>query len=139
MYAECISVGQDICLPIYYEELILKQEVVLRKMFAFLNIPFDEAVMHHEKMIGDEIVLSNTEPSTSQVLKAVNSDALNSWVGKIPEDVQLKFEKSAPMLRILGYDPMNFKPDYKDLDGFSFHLKQNVSHWQEFVNSKQNH
>ena len=61
-----------------------------------------------------------TERSSDQVVKPVNLgdsqphfnnfatlDALSKWVGKIPEDVVSQMAEVAPMLRVLGYDPVS--------------------------------
>lgn len=39
-------------------------------------------------------------------------DALNKWVGKIPNDVIEDMDNIAPMLEVLGYDPHANPPNY---------------------------
>lgn len=84
MYEQCMDLGPEICLPVHYEQLVMHPEESMRKILKFLNIPWNEAVIHHEKFIGDEISLSKVEFSTDQVIKPVNLEALTSWVGTIP-------------------------------------------------------
>ena len=72
--------------------------------------------MNHEKFIGSEISLSKVERSTDQVVKPVNLEALNSWVGKIPDDVVAEMDTIAPMLSVLGYDPHANPPNYGEAD-----------------------
>lgn len=84
MYNQCSDLGSEVCLPVYYEQLVLHPEKSMRKILKFLDIPWNDAVLHHEKFIGDEVSLSKVEFSTDQVIKPVNLEALTSWVGNIP-------------------------------------------------------
>lgn len=58
-------------------------------------------------------VLCRVERSTDQVMKPVNTDALDKWVGHIPADVLRDMADIAPMLQRLGYDPHANPPDYR--------------------------
>ncbi len=116
MYAQCMLVGPERCLPVYYEKLVLKPETEMRKILEFLNISWNDAVLHHEKYIGDEISLSKVERSSDQVIKPINLEALSPWVGKIPDDVVKDMDSIAPMLRKLGYDPNANPPNYGEAD-----------------------
>ena len=84
MYNQCMDLGPDVCMPVYYEQLVLHPKDSMKKILKFLDIPWNEAVLHHEKFIGDEVSLSKVEFSTDQVIKPVNLEALTSWVGNIP-------------------------------------------------------
>jgi protein-tyrosine sulfotransferase len=116
MYAQCGALGPSICLPVYYEQLVLHPETELRKILEFLDIEWNDAVLNHEKFIGAEISISKTEKSTDQIMKPVNMDALASWVGHIPADVLRDMSTIAPMLAKLGYDPYAAKPNYGTAD-----------------------
>lgn len=50
MIAQCQSSSR--CLIQKYENLVLKPVKETRKIFDFLNIPWDEKVLHHEKHIS---------------------------------------------------------------------------------------
>ena len=52
MYYQCLTVGSSRCLPVYYERLVLHPEEWTRKILTFLDIPWDEAVLHHEEFIN---------------------------------------------------------------------------------------
>lgn len=52
------------------------------------------------------------ERSSDQVVRAVNSDALDKWVGHVPSDVRADMAELAPMLSVLGYDPWANPPPY---------------------------
>jgi protein-tyrosine sulfotransferase len=135
MYIQCLSVGPESCMPVYYEQLILHPEKIMRSVLSFLNITWHEAVLQHEKFIGDEISLSKNERSSDQVIKPVNLEALNSWVGKIPFDVVQQMDKVAPMLRRLGYDPNANPPKYGEPDGKikenTLNIQENKDYWQK--------
>lgn len=65
----------------------------------------------------------------------MNLEALNKWVGHIPEDVVKDMANIAPMLQTLGYDPNenppNYgKPDPKVADN-TLHIQQNVEFWKK--------
>lgn len=137
MYAQCISVGPETCMPVYYEQLVLHPETSMRSILSFLKIPWNEATIHHEKYIGNEVSLSKVERSSDQVIKPVNLEALSNWVGKIPGDVLSQMDTIAPMLRKLGYDPFANPPNYGDADKKikenTFHIQNNQEYWQELA------
>ena len=54
MYEQCIELGPEACLPVYYEQLVLHPEKTMRNILLFLEIPWNEAVIHHEKFIGEK-------------------------------------------------------------------------------------
>lgn len=55
------------------------------------------------------------ERSSDQVVRPVNLDALDKWVGLIPADVRADMAELAPMLSVLGYDPWGNPPEYRTL------------------------
>ncbi|GBP63597.1 Protein-tyrosine sulfotransferase [Eumeta japonica] len=60
--------------------------------------------------------LKRVERSSDQVVRPVNLEALNKWVGQIPSDVVTDMADVAPMLSVLGYDPWANPPRYGDPD-----------------------
>uniref|UniRef100_A0A674P0N3 Protein-tyrosine sulfotransferase n=1 Tax=Takifugu rubripes TaxID=31033 RepID=A0A674P0N3_TAKRU len=114
MFSQCQAAGEDRCLPIRYEHLVLHTEEEMRKLLRFLELQWDPAVLHHEELIGKVggVSLSKVERSTDQVMKPVNTEALSKWVGQIPADVISEMDEIAPMLSRLGYDPQANPPDY---------------------------
>ena len=52
MYQTCLQVGGAVCLPKHYELLVLPPEVHMRHILEFLDIEWDENVLHHEQTIG---------------------------------------------------------------------------------------
>ncbi|CAG9585921.1 unnamed protein product [Danaus chrysippus] len=116
MYHQCKSLGPSRCLLVRYESLVLSPEPTLRRVLSFLELPWDEAVLHHERYINQPngVALSNVERSSDQVVRPVNLDALDKWVGQIPADVRADMAELAPMLSVLGYDPWANPPRYAD-------------------------
>ncbi|XP_038059083.1 protein-tyrosine sulfotransferase 1-like [Patiria miniata] len=114
MYNQCLQEGPEVCLPVYYEQLVLHSEDWMRKILEFLDLPWDDVVLHHESAVGKPggISLSKTEKSTDQVIKPINKGALTKWVGHIPPDVMADINTIAPMLTRLGYDTHAIYPNY---------------------------
>lgn len=52
MYNECKSVGPQRCLMVHYEQLVLHPRVWLDKILHFLDVPWDDVVLHHEQLIN---------------------------------------------------------------------------------------
>ncbi|XP_030075063.1 protein-tyrosine sulfotransferase 2 [Microcaecilia unicolor] len=114
MYSQCLEMGQAKCLPVYYEQLVLHPKPSMQTIMNFLDISWNDAVLHHEELIGKPggVSLSKIERSTDQVVKPVNTEALEKWVGFIPADVVKDMAQIAPMLAKLGYDPHANPPNY---------------------------
>ncbi|XP_046964690.1 protein-tyrosine sulfotransferase [Vanessa cardui] len=114
MYQQCKTLGPTRCLLVRYEALVLAPEATMRRVLSFLDLPWDDAVLHHERYINQPngVALSNVERSSDQVVRPVNLDALDKWVGQIPADVRADMAELAPMLSVLGYDPWANPPRY---------------------------
>ncbi|KAF3847239.1 hypothetical protein F7725_020267 [Dissostichus mawsoni] len=110
---QCLE-ASDKSLPVHYEQLVLHPEKWMKTLLKFLDVPWNDAVLRHEELIGKAggVSLSKVERSTDQVIKPVNMEALSKWVGKIPADVVRDMAVIAPMLSRLGYDPHANPPNY---------------------------
>ncbi|MEQ2251738.1 Protein-tyrosine sulfotransferase 1 [Ilyodon furcidens] len=51
MYTQCLEAA-DKCLPVHYEQLVLHPEKWMRTLLKFLEVPWNDAVLHHEELIG---------------------------------------------------------------------------------------
>ncbi|XP_023214977.1 protein-tyrosine sulfotransferase 2-like [Centruroides sculpturatus] len=120
MYYQCQQLGPKICYPVYYEQLVLHPKQGMEKILEFLEVPWNDSVLHHEDLVDKPggISLSKLERSTDQVIKPINLEALSKWVGNIPEDVVRDMANIAPMLAVLGYDPNGNPPNYGKPDSF---------------------
>ncbi|XP_067928537.1 protein-tyrosine sulfotransferase 1-like [Watersipora subatra] len=117
MWEGCKASGPSVCLPVYYERLVIDPKSQMQRIIEFLGVPWDDIVLHHEDTIGVKggISLSKKEPSTDQVNKAVNLEALSKWFGAIPSNALQTLDRTAPMLAKFGYDVHQYPPDYTKL------------------------
>ncbi|EDO38909.1 predicted protein, partial [Nematostella vectensis] len=117
MNTQCESLGRKRCLRVPYEHVILHSRKAMESVLEFLEIEWDERVLHHEQSVGlpGGPVISRLERSSDQVVKPLNFDALYRWVGAIPQHVAETAGKLAPMLTVLGYDAQVYRPDYIQL------------------------
>lgn len=135
MHYQCQQLGNSVCLPVHYEELVLQPKLWLQNILRFLDVPWNESVLHHEQLVNKKngISLSKLERSTDQVIKPINIEALSKWVGQIPDDVVKDMANVAPMLSVLGYDPNGNPPNYGEPDAFVEHnmkqLERNRKDW----------
>ncbi|KAJ8681358.1 hypothetical protein QAD02_017145 [Eretmocerus hayati] len=139
MYKQCRELGPDKCLTVPYEQLVLHPREWMRKILDYLDVPWNESVLHHEEFIDKPggVPLSKVERSSDQVIKPVNTEALTKWVGQIPEDVVRDMADIAPMLSVFGYDPYANPPDYGAPDKFvsdnTRKVLTNTLVWDEIV------
>lgn len=139
MHEQCKEIGKERCMIVYYEQLVLHPEEWMRKILHFLDIPWNDSVLHHEEFINKEngVALSKVERSSDQVIKPVNVDALSKWVDQIPEDVVRDMAEVAPMLSVLGYDPYANPPDYGKPDSYvqenTYKVHANPEMWEHKV------
>ena len=52
MYYQCLKLGPSRCLPVYYEQLVLHPQRWLQHILDFLDLPWHDAVLHHEQYIN---------------------------------------------------------------------------------------
>jgi len=141
MDAQCQKIGADRCMIVYYEQLVLHPKRWLTIILEFLNLPWEDAVMHHEEQINKPggVRVSMVERSSDQIIKPVNLDALTTWVGTYPEDIVDEMDEIAPMLAKMGYDPDANPPNYGVPDGIvANNTKEVHEHGKEWeIRSKQ--
>ena len=119
MNNQCNAIGPTRCMIVYYEQLVLHPKKWISLILDFLDLPWDERVLHHEQSINKPrgVRVSKVERSSDQIIKPINSDALTSWVGYFDEDILEDMDAIAPMLRKFGYDPEDNDPVYGVPDG----------------------
>ncbi|CAJ0953347.1 unnamed protein product, partial [Mesorhabditis belari] len=110
MVGQCRQVGNN-CLLVHYESLVISPRKEMEKILKFLNEPWSEQVLEHEKHIG-EININPLEFSSNQVVKQVYQNALHQWKGYFSDSLLHKVAQLAPMMETLGYEPKNTNPDY---------------------------
>lgn len=52
MYAQCLQVGPHRCMPVYYEQLALHPKEWMVRILNFLDLPWNDSVLHHEDFVG---------------------------------------------------------------------------------------
>ena len=52
MNQQCDGLGADRCMAVHYEELVLHPRATMETLLDFLQLPWDEDVMHHEEHIN---------------------------------------------------------------------------------------
>lgn len=52
MYSQCMAVGAERCLPVHYEQLVLKPEEEMKKVLSFVGLRWNDLVLHHESAIN---------------------------------------------------------------------------------------
>lgn len=52
MYDQCLHIGPDRCMPVYYEQLSLYPDLWMHRILEFLGIPWSNNVLHHQDFIG---------------------------------------------------------------------------------------
>ena len=101
--SDCQKLGPNVCKRVRYEELIVNTKEVVKNVTEFLGLSWTDEFLHHEKYVGNKIVISNIEWSTDQIKHKIYNDSLRSWEGNVNYD-QKAFVKKFKMLKELGYD-----------------------------------
>ncbi|KAF5308008.1 hypothetical protein FQR65_LT06576 [Abscondita terminalis] len=135
MNTQCREIGPERCLRVPYEQLVLHPRSWMERVLKFLDLPWNETVLHHQDYINNGIILSKVERSSDQVIKPINLEALTKWVGNIPEDVVKDMADVAPMLSVLGYDPYANPPLYGKPDSIvannTREIAKNKASWDQ--------
>jgi hypothetical protein len=88
-------------LEVRYEELVAHPRETLSMVLAFLDEPWDEAVMAHQDA---DCSLPKTESSSEAVAQPVHTDSLNRWQSELStKDLDHVLTTAAPLLKELGY------------------------------------
>ena len=52
MYFQCMKLGQKRCMIVFYEKMVLHPKEWMHKILSYLDIPWDDAVLHHDQFIN---------------------------------------------------------------------------------------
>lgn len=58
MNKQCRDLGSKRCLTVPYEQLVLHPRKWMEKVLSFLDLPWNETVLHHQDYINNGIILS---------------------------------------------------------------------------------
>lgn len=135
MNEQCKKIGPSRCLRVPYEQLVLHPRSWMERVLKFLELPWNETVLHHQDYINNGISLSKVERSSDQVIKPINLEALTKWAGHIPDDVVKDMADIAPMLSVLGYNPYDNPPSYGKPDSIvadnTREIAKNKASWDQ--------
>lgn len=134
----CSRLGEDKCLRVKYEELVLHPRREIAAVLRFLDIPWNNSVLSHHKMINQPggVRVSNMERSSDQIIQPVHTKALTEWVGTFSKKLLRDMDKVAPMLKKLGYNPNENPPKYGEADPEILNNTRNVDMNQEYWSEK---
>lgn len=54
MHDQCTEIGKERCMMVHYEQLVLQPKKSMEKILEFLEIPWNDSVLHHEDFINKE-------------------------------------------------------------------------------------
>jgi protein-tyrosine sulfotransferase len=97
-YDNCMKVGEKFCKLVKYEDLVTKPEEKIREILMFLGIPFSKDFLRHNEL-GK---YTRRNETFMEVRKEINTDRLNSWVGKVKYD-KMHVYLNIKMLHVHGY------------------------------------
>ncbi|CRL02267.1 CLUMA_CG015339, isoform A [Clunio marinus] len=119
MHDQCQEIGKERCLMVHYEQLVLQPKKSMEKILEFLDIPWNDSVLHHEDFINKEngVALSKVERSSDQVIKPVNLEALTKWARQtLFLLTKCSHFISVFLFSVTGYDPYANPPNYGKAD-----------------------
>ncbi len=83
----------------------------MERIARFLNLEWTDSFLHHEKLIGEKIKVSEEEWSTIQIRNAIYLDSLSSWANSTWFEVG-DLNQRAGMYKVFGYDMNVIHHDY---------------------------
>lgn len=132
---DCKKLGENYCLLVRYEDLVLHPKASLERVVNFLGVKWTDELLKHQDHIGNEIAVSKTEWSSHQIVKPINTESLFSWVhGKIEMDykqmlfiepllTQFKYSFNISFAKLDRADPIVVKNNKM--------IKENQDYWND--------
>ncbi|TGZ71339.1 hypothetical protein CRM22_002704 [Opisthorchis felineus] len=87
----------------------------LYNVAGFLDVPWDPVVLHHETAMINETLVNTMEPSSTQVIHPIHTEALSSWASNtstLPRTFVERIHLNSDMLRKFGYADRGIPPFY---------------------------
>ncbi|KAH8861976.1 Protein-tyrosine sulfotransferase A [Schistosoma japonicum] len=104
MLSDCENIGSVRCLTVRYE--------------YFLELPWDDKLLEHEKFVQNTSMLNKYEASSPQIVKSIYKKSLNAWSddeSHFPMDFILFMNENSTLLKTLGYVTDEIPPNYENL------------------------
>lgn len=76
MHDQCQEIGKDRCMMVHYEQLVLQPKKSMEKILEFLDIPWNDSVLHHEDFINKENGVALSKWVDSRRFEIFNEKAL---------------------------------------------------------------
>jgi len=80
--SSCERLGEQSCLRVKYEDLIIYPEKILRQVITFLNEKWTNNLLKHNYYFNKSLLNVN-EWSSKQIVRSINNDSLFSWKNKV--------------------------------------------------------
>lgn len=94
----------DRLLMVRYEDLVTDPETTLREVFTWLDEPWSDRLLEHDKVHAERGTAKNVEGATRSD-RPIATDRISAWVeGKTPEQLAVLTSKAGPLARFYGYD-----------------------------------
>ena len=72
-----------------YEKLVMSPEEELRKLFSYIEEPFDKGILERK---GADAVTTENEPWKQDVYQKIDNQNLSKWKGKLQDDLLVQTE-----------------------------------------------
>ncbi|CAH8480831.1 unnamed protein product [Schistosoma turkestanicum] len=118
MSEDCQYIGISRCLPVRYECLILNPRDEIKKVLDFLELPWDDKLLEHEKFVNNTSMLNKYEASSIQIVKSMHNQSLDAWSrndSAIPMEFFKFISDNSTLLKSLGYATGEIPPNYKNI------------------------
>ncbi|CAH8499192.1 unnamed protein product [Schistosoma intercalatum] len=118
MIEDCQHIGIHRCMTVRYECLVIKPKREIQKILNFLDLPWDEKLLNHEKYVNETSMINKYEASSVQFVKAIHKESLYAWSNSnsiIPRNLITTMHKNNSLLARLGYTSGNIPPDYEEI------------------------
>jgi hypothetical protein len=94
----------DRLLMVRYEDLVTDPEVTLREVFTWLQEPWSDRLLEHDKVHAERGTAKKVEGATRSD-KPIATDRITAWVeGKTPEELAVLTAKAGALAGFYGYD-----------------------------------
>ncbi|MCS1352154.1 sulfotransferase [Mechercharimyces sp. CAU 1602] len=95
----------DRYIEVKYEDLVLSPEETLQRVMAFLEEPWDDALLRHHQQPHDLGETFGQESSVSQVIQPIYTHKIGRWKTELTEEqLHLFMEIAADEMRAMGYE-----------------------------------
>lgn len=100
----CESMGERQCYRLKYEQLVDEPEPFLRELVEFLDLPWTDNLLHHDKFLAQNKLNISSDPIYKNFPRSkITNKSVGKWKGNVPEFENETFLEQYPMLSKLNY------------------------------------